>query len=119
MVSVVSFATLFLIKMEASHHPHATHTVHNYSEPTVNLDQENMRGLAEAMAQIIQARSIQSNFQLVLITHDESFITMMKDELSTQTGFSMPEKYFQVFREEANDGKFYSKIQANSWDELL
>ena len=88
-------------------------------EPTVNLDRENMTGLADAMAQIIQARSSQSNFQLVLITHDENFVTMMKEQLSVQAGFSMPEKYFEVHREEASDGKYYSKIDAVSWDELL
>lgn len=88
-------------------------------EPTVNLDESNMKGLAVALAQIIQARSIQSNFQLVLISHEEHLLSMIKDELSTQTGFSMPEKYFQVRREEASDGKYYSKIDAVSWDELL
>ena len=88
-------------------------------EPTVNLDENNRRGLAMAMAQIIAARSQQSNFQLVLITHDEGFVTLMKDELSTQTGFSMPETYFNVHRAEASDGKFYSKIDAKDWDELL
>jgi len=31
----------------------------------------------------------------------------------------MPEKYFQVSREENNDGKFYSKIHAIDWDELV
>jgi hypothetical protein len=35
---------------------------------------------------------------------------MMKAELASQSGFSMPEKYFQVRREEAADGKYYSKI---------
>ena len=44
---------------------------------------------------------------------------MMKTELSSLTGFSMPEKFFQVVREEAADGKFYSKINAVDWDELL
>jgi DNA repair protein RAD50 len=44
---------------------------------------------------------------------------MMKLELSSLTGFSMPERYFQVSREEAADGKFFSKINAMDWDELL
>jgi len=35
------------------------------------------------------------------------------------SGFSMPDRYFQVSREENNDGKFYSKIHAVDWDELL
>jgi DNA repair protein RAD50 len=67
-------------------------------EPTVNLDYQNKKGLAVALAQIIASRQQQSNFQLVLITHDEEFVVMMKNELSTQTNVSMPEKYFQVRR---------------------
>ena len=85
----------------------------------VNLDYSNKKGLAIALAQIIASRAQQSNFQLILITHDEDFVAMMKTELSTQTGFAMPEKYFQVRREEGADGKYYSKIDAIDWDELL
>jgi DNA repair protein RAD50 len=88
-------------------------------EPTVNLDYNNKKGLAVALAQIIASRQRQSNFQLVLITHDEDFVVMMKNELSTQTNVSMPEKYFQIRREEGSDGKFYSKIDAVDWEELL
>eukprot|EP00957_Ditylum_brightwellii_P076458 5810668-Ditylum_brightwellii.AAC.1 len=40
-------------------------------EPTTNLDYENKRGLAVALAQIIANRAAQHNFQLVCITHDE------------------------------------------------
>ena len=79
-------------------------------EPTVNLDYNNKSGLAIALAQIISSRAQQSNFQLIVITHDEEFVSMMKSELASQSGFSMPEKYFQVRREEAADGKYYSKI---------
>jgi DNA repair protein RAD50 len=88
-------------------------------EPTVNLDHNNKKGLAVALAQIIASRHQQSNFQLVLITHDEDFVVMMKNELSTLTNVSMPEKYFQIRREEGADGKFYSKIDAIDWEELL
>ncbi len=88
-------------------------------EPTVNLDFDNKRGLALALSHIVAARSQQSNFQLIMITHDEEFVGMMKVELSSLTGFSMPERYFQVSREEAADGKFYSKIHPMDWDELV
>eukprot|EP00804_Cyclotella_cryptica_P027784 CCRYP_009209-RB/>CCRYP_009209-RB protein AED:0.12 eAED:0.11 QI:270/0.73/0.68/1/0.8/0.68/16/153/1414 len=87
-------------------------------EPTTNLDYENKRGLAIALAQIIASRAAQSNFQLVVITHDEDFVSMMKQELSSQTGFNMPERYYQVSREQGHDGRFYSKIHAIDWDEL-
>lgn len=88
-------------------------------EPTVNLDYNNKRGLATALAQIIASRAQQSNFQLLLITHDEDFVALMKTELSSQTGFSMPEKYFHVRREQSTDGKYYSKIDAIDWEELV
>mmetsp|Transcript_23377 Transcript_23377/g.29474 ORF Transcript_23377/g.29474 Transcript_23377/m.29474 type:complete len:209 (+) Transcript_23377:2-628(+) len=87
-------------------------------EPTTNLDFANKRGLAIALAQIIAHRAAQDNFQLVIITHDEEFVSMMKNELSTHTGFDMPERYFQVSREEGNDGSYYSKIHSIDWDDL-
>lgn len=100
------------------------------------------------MAQIIASRSQQANFQLILITHDEDFVSMLKTELSTLTGFSMPEKYYRmlypfiieigalcpcplhvthntllfwiagVYREMGNDSKFYSKIKAVDWSDV-
>ena len=85
----------------------------------MNLHKHNKHGLAISLEQNIANRSKQNNFQLVLITHDDTFISMMKDELSSQTGFSMPEKYFHVRREQASDQKYYSKIEAINWDELM
>ena len=46
-------------------------------EPTTNLDQQNIKGLAESLSQIIQARRKQANFQLIVITHDEQFLRDM------------------------------------------
>lgn len=46
-------------------------------EPTTNLDAANIRGLAEALAALIEARRAQSRFQLVLITHDEVFVNRL------------------------------------------
>ncbi|CAE7237912.1 RAD50 [Symbiodinium sp. CCMP2456] len=46
-------------------------------EPTTNLDAANIRGLAEALANLIEARRAQSRFQLVLITHDEAFVNRL------------------------------------------
>lgn len=86
-------------------------------EPTVNLDEKNKKGLAVALSQIVASRSHQRNFQLILITHDEEFVSIMKTELSSLTGISMPDKYFQVCREQAADGKYYSKINALDWDD--
>jgi len=43
-------------------------------EPTTNLDGPNIRGLAEALSGLIEARRQTSRFQLILITHDEVFV---------------------------------------------
>jgi len=53
-------------------------------EPTTNLDHENKGGLAGAIARLIAERGRQQNFQLIVITHDEDFVDMVKQELSTQ-----------------------------------
>jgi len=46
-------------------------------EPTTNLDAANIRGLAEALAGIIEARRRYEYFQLILITHDEAFVNQL------------------------------------------
>ncbi|KAF1806739.1 P-loop containing nucleoside triphosphate hydrolase protein [Mucor lusitanicus] len=43
-------------------------------EPTTNLDRANIESLAENLGRIIKNRSQQSNFQFVIITHDEEFV---------------------------------------------
>ncbi|KAJ9150298.1 DNA repair protein RAD50 [Pleurostoma richardsiae] len=47
-------------------------------EPTTNLDSDNIRSLAQSLHSIIQARQAQSNFQLIVITHDEDFLRHMQ-----------------------------------------
>ncbi|KFY92665.1 hypothetical protein V500_04092 [Pseudogymnoascus sp. VKM F-4518 (FW-2643)] len=47
-------------------------------EPTTNLDRDNIRSLAESLHGIIRTRQAQSNFQLIVITHDEEFLRYMK-----------------------------------------
>jgi len=47
-------------------------------EPTTNLDTENIKALAQNLSDIIEKRQNQSNFQLLVITHDEGFIQEMK-----------------------------------------
>lgn len=42
-------------------------------EPTTNLDEANSASLAEALRQIMAQRAAQTNFQLVVITHDERY----------------------------------------------
>ncbi|KAM3428873.1 hypothetical protein MY4824_008578 [Beauveria thailandica] len=47
-------------------------------EPTTNLDRDNIKSLAESLHAIIRARQAQSNFQLIVITHDEDFLRHMR-----------------------------------------
>lgn len=47
-------------------------------EPTTNLDRDNIRALAESLAEIIRVRRQQRNFQLIVITHDEEFLRYMQ-----------------------------------------
>ncbi|OLN84343.1 DNA repair protein RAD50 [Colletotrichum chlorophyti] len=47
-------------------------------EPTTNLDKDNIKSLAESLHAIIKARQAQSNFQLIVITHDEEFLRHMR-----------------------------------------
>ena len=42
-------------------------------EPTTNLDRENIAALAEALGQLVIARS-DTNFQLIVITHDDELL---------------------------------------------
>jgi DNA repair protein RAD50 len=47
-------------------------------EPTTNLDIDNIRSLAQSLHSIIKTRQAQSNFQLIVITHDEEFLKHMQ-----------------------------------------
>jgi DNA repair protein RAD50 len=47
-------------------------------EPTTNLDSDNIRSLAQSLHAIIKQRQVQSNFQLIVITHDEEFLKHMQ-----------------------------------------
>ncbi|KAK4701138.1 DNA repair protein RAD50, partial [Phenoliferia sp. Uapishka_3] len=46
-------------------------------EPTTNLDQANIKALASALADLINEKKGQSNFQLLIITHDEEFLNIL------------------------------------------
>eukprot|EP01060_Flectonema_neradi_P029882 TRINITY_DN4236_c1_g1_i7.p1 TRINITY_DN4236_c1_g1~~TRINITY_DN4236_c1_g1_i7.p1 ORF type:complete len:518 (+),score=126.46 TRINITY_DN4236_c1_g1_i7:31-1554(+) len=54
-------------------------------EPTTNLDVENIESLAYALTEIIAARRGQTNFQLVIITHDEQFVRRIGQACGTET----------------------------------
>lgn len=46
-------------------------------EPTTNLDADNVDSLAGALRSIIEARRRQAHFQLVVISHDQDFLTKL------------------------------------------
>ena len=92
-------------------------------EPTTNLDEKNKRGLAEALCKIIEERHRQRNFQLVVITHDETFVDALSEQQSSlRDGVLRPEYYYIVSREEEQNengegtGRFFSKITRQDWD---
>lgn len=72
-------------------------------EPTTNLDRDNVHALAEALSGLVKARAGQTNFQLLVITHDESFLNILGSE-------SVISRYSRVFRIAA-DGKIASRIE--------
>lgn len=47
-------------------------------EPTTNLDVDNIKALATSLHDLIKLRRAQSNFQLIVITHDEDFLRHMR-----------------------------------------
>ena len=62
-------------------------------EPTTNLDRDNIRSLATSLHDIIESRQHQSNFQLIVITHDEEFLKFMKCP-------DFCENYYRVYRDD-------------------
>jgi len=46
-------------------------------EPTTNLDEGHIKTLAHSLREIILSRTENSNFQLIIITHDPTFIDLI------------------------------------------
>eukprot|EP00871_Galdieria_phlegrea_P004744 jgi/Galph1/5270/GphlegSOOS_G3969.1 len=76
-------------------------------EPTTNLDKENIESLANALSDIIRARRVQENFQLILITHDENFIELLGSREVTDS-------YYLVERDERG----HSRVRLQSLNVL-
>ncbi|ODV85001.1 hypothetical protein CANARDRAFT_234837 [[Candida] arabinofermentans NRRL YB-2248] len=62
-------------------------------EPTTNLDDENIESLAKSLNKIIELRSNQKNFQLIVITHDEKFLRFMN-------AVEFTDHYYKIIRNE-------------------
>ncbi|TDH69451.1 hypothetical protein CCR75_004392 [Bremia lactucae] len=84
-------------------------------EPTTNLDTENKFGLAQAITDILNARSQQQNFQLVCITHDEEFVQMLSRTQAMEG--TRPEFYWRIARENIGGNRFVSKIERHEWED--
>ncbi|CCG25523.1 Rad50 DNA double-strand break repair factor [Candida orthopsilosis Co 90-125] len=67
-------------------------------EPTTNLDSENAEALATALNRVIDYRKRQSNFQLIVITHDEKFLSHLR-------GFT--DHYYRIDRDEKSKSRIY------------
>lgn len=62
-------------------------------EPTTNLDVENAESLAHALNNIIALRKSQKNFQLIVITHDEKFLSHIDGDRFT-------DNFYRIERDE-------------------
>lgn len=71
-------------------------------EPTTNLDRSNVDALCEALNEIVAERSAQSNFMLIVITHDEEFINAL----------GRVEKYYRVCRNDEGKSRI-EKLRVN------
>ncbi|RMD43034.1 hypothetical protein DV735_g2135, partial [Chaetothyriales sp. CBS 134920] len=69
-------------------------------EPTTNLDQPNIEALARALHGIVKGRQEQSNFQLIVITHDETFLKHMQCQDFT-------DYYYRIDRDHAANSRIY------------
>ncbi|OAG05936.1 P-loop containing nucleoside triphosphate hydrolase protein [Paraphaeosphaeria sporulosa] len=86
-------------------------------EPTTNLDQQNIRGLAESLSQIIQIRRKQANFQLLVITHDEQFLREMNCADYTDVYWRVGrDKEQQSYIERQNIAEYVFTVSDNDYD---
>lgn len=72
-------------------------------EPTTNLDKDNIDSLAASLNSIIKTRKKQSNFQLLVITHDEEFMQKMGRSEFAESYYEVlkdENQYSQIFRED-------------------
>ena len=66
-------------------------------EPTTNLDENHIKSLAKSLRDLIQSRAENNNFQLVVITHDPTFIDLI--------GSDFCDSYYHVYK---NENRFSS-----------
>ncbi|GBG25414.1 DNA repair protein RAD50 [Hondaea fermentalgiana] len=77
-------------------------------EPTVNLDEPNKIGLANALAQVLKLHKESRFFQLILITHDQDFVDRIAQHVHN---LDMEANYYNVTRHiNVNTNKYVSRI---------
>ena len=76
-------------------------------EPTTNLDQDNIEGLAHALKEIIESRKKQESFQLIIITHDDMLVQCL--------GADFTEHYWRIEK----DNNSYSTINKKLLRDML
>ncbi|UYV62319.1 RAD50 [Cordylochernes scorpioides] len=62
-------------------------------EPTTNLDSDNIESLAHALVNLVESRVSRKNFQLIIITHDEEFLSLLGRAASL-------DRYYKVYKNE-------------------
>lgn len=82
-------------------------------EPTTNLDRENIAAFARALANIIQMRRAQHNYQLIVITHDEEFVEELGRAAESMPGGQTADWYWRVWKDECG----FSCIERQSFKE--
>lgn len=85
-------------------------------EPTTNLDEDNKRGLACAVVDLARSRASESNFQLLIITHDTEFVDQLGEAQRAAGDISTHRpQYLRVSRHELEDGVWESAVQQVAW----
>jgi DNA repair exonuclease SbcCD ATPase subunit len=86
--------------------------------PFLPQDAPNKKGLARALAKIIELRRASNTLQLLVITHDEEFVEELGRSLNDGGGSSSRAQlgtYFRVWREEVRPGTFHSRIEKQNF----
>jgi len=84
-------------------------------EPTVNLDENNKKGLANALTHVLQMHKLSKYFQLILITHDTEFVETIAQrvhQLEMEANYYTVERYI-----DSQSQRFVSRIKATTFDE--
>jgi len=76
-------------------------------EPTTNLDEDHVRALAISLRNLIDVRKDDSNFQLVIITHDPTFVDLI--------GADFCDSFYKV----SKDNRNYSTVDLMPIGELF